>query len=140
MTFALSLFIGPDPAQPENRVLVRKIVQVSPSLWCYEETRITKENASSEPVVHSNLYRLARWNPHEFVSAQELQIRGKHRGLPNVIGFSSFYKNTAESGLHFSVVENMFDKASGCSWSEWFGDMKDRRDMSQFLRKRWLYN
>ena len=77
---------------------------------------------------------------HEVVSSEELQIRGKHRGLPNVIGFSSFYKRTPESGLHFSVVENSFDKAAGCTWGEWFNDLKDRRDMSNFLRKKWLYN
>ena len=35
-----TLFAGPDPAD-SNRVLIRKLVQTSDKVWCFEEARIT---------------------------------------------------------------------------------------------------
>ena len=35
-----TLFAGPDPADP-SRVLVRKIVQTSDNVYCFEESRIS---------------------------------------------------------------------------------------------------
>ena len=35
-----TLFAGPDPAD-NNRVLIRKLVQTSDNVWCFEESRVT---------------------------------------------------------------------------------------------------
>ena len=57
--------------------------------------------------------------------------------MPNVIGFSLYSRETADGFRHTSMVENTIEKASAYSWAEWFNDMRDRRDMSNYLRMRW---
>jgi len=110
-------------------------VQVSPTTFCYEETRLTPQGAT--PQIHVQLYRIKDFNLEEVVTAEEIQIRGAFRPLPNVLGFSLFSKKLA-SGSHFSIVENaLWKKASG-TWFEWFADIRDRRDMSSYLRGRWI--
>ena len=53
-----TIFAGPDPADSE-RVLVRKLVQTSDKVWCFEESRISppKEDGGF-PTVHTTLHRL----------------------------------------------------------------------------------
>ena len=55
------------------------------------------------------------------------------------MGFSLFFK-LADGRRHLSIVENSLFKATGSTWKDWYGDMKDRRDMSEYLRRRWLIN
>jgi hypothetical protein len=57
--------------------------------------------------------------------------------MPNVMGFSLFFKRLSLRNNHISIVENTLFKASGTSWTDWFYDMKDRRDMSAYLKQRW---
>lgn len=128
------LYAGQDPADP-SRALIRKIVQVSPTTFCYEETRITPTETT--PQVHTQLYRIRGFNLDEEITAEEIQIRGAFRPLPNVLGFSLFSKKLA-SGSHFSIVENALWKKAPGTWIEWFQDIRDRRDMSAYLRSRWV--
>jgi hypothetical protein len=55
------------------------------------------------------------------------------------MGFSLYYKKLS-AGMHFSIVENSLFKNSGSTWKEWFQDLRDRRDMSAYLRGRWSFN
>jgi hypothetical protein len=45
-----TLYAGIDPADP-RRALIRKLVQVNKSTYCYEETRITP--GEKAPIVHT---------------------------------------------------------------------------------------
>lgn len=127
------LYAGQDPADP-SRALIRKIVKVSPTTFCYEETRITPQQ--ERPSVHTQLYRIKDFDIDEHLTPEEIQIRGAFRPLPNVIGFSLFSKKLA-NGSHFSIVENALWKKAPGTWLEWFQDFRDRRDMSAYLKRRW---
>lgn len=133
-----TLSCGPDPADP-SRVLIRKIIQINETTYGYEETRITK-NAEGKPSVHSQVSKLHGWNLHEQVSNQEAIMRAMHRALPNVIGFSLYYRKTTSGINHLSVVENTLWKASQISWGEWWQTLNDRRDLSRYLMRRWEQN
>jgi len=60
------------------------------------------------------------------------------------MGFSLYFRELRilgrAAGTHFSIVENTLLKASGTRFSEWLQDMRDRRDMSKYLRMRWSMN
>lgn len=130
-----TIYAGVDPADP-SRVLIRKIVQINENTYCYEETRITPTEKS--PSVHTHLYRVKDFDLKEDLTPEETQIRGAFRPLPNVIGFSRYYRDYASwYGSHFSIVENTLYKSAGGTWLEWFQDLRDRRDMSSYLRKSW---
>ena len=45
-----TLYAGVDPANP-NRALIRKVVQINPNTYAYEEVRITP--GENKPTVHS---------------------------------------------------------------------------------------
>ena len=116
------------------------MIRVSEKTYCYEETRITPTEDITGPTVHTILYRLKDFDLDEKLDSQEIQLRGLFRPIPNVMGFSLYsrrIKGTARS--HFSVVENTLNKNVGGTWSEWFQDLKDRRDMSFYLRRRWAF-
>lgn len=51
-----TLFAGPDPADP-SRVLIRRLVKISDSTYCYEESRISQAK-DQQPTVHTSLMRL----------------------------------------------------------------------------------
>ena len=129
-----TLYAGPDPAEP-NRVLIRKLLQISDRTYAYEETRITRVEGKS-PTVHSTIYRIRGFDLDEKLDPQEITIRGAFRPMPNVLGFSLYYRQMKSGARHFSVVENALFKTGG-TWFEWFSDLKDRRDMSIYLRSRW---
>ena len=76
----------------------------------------------------------------EHVSPEENYIRSAHRAVPNVLGFSIFFKPLTEKTNHYSLVENSLNKASDYTWAEWFGDLKDKRDIAAYLRTRWAFN
>lgn len=134
----LTLYAGADPADP-RRALVRKIVQVNPTTYCYEETRITP--GEKDPIVHTQLYRIKDFDLHEKLDPEEIQIRGAFRPMPNVMGFSLFYRPLLKiGGNHFSIVENSLWKKAGGSWLEYYQDFRDRRDMSSYLKGRWFSN
>ena len=64
-------------------------------------------------------------------------MRGAFRPLPNLIGFS-LYLRALDSGFnHVSIIEGSMEKTSGVGWVEWFKDMRDRRDISNYLKMRW---
>lgn len=133
-----TLYAGVDPADPK-RALIRKLVQVNTSTYCYEETRITP--GEKNPTVHTQLFRIKDFDLHENLTPEEIQIRGAFRPLPNVMGFSLFYKPVAKKGKrHLSIVENTLFKNGGGSWLEFFQDLRDRRDMAAYLRGRWVGN
>ena len=74
----------------------------------------------------------------EHLSNYELQMRGKYRPLPNVIGLSLYNRITQAGVSHFSIVENTLYKSSGHGWVEWWRDWNDRRDMAKYLKLRWF--
>ena len=135
-----TLFAGPDPADP-SRVLIRKLVQTSENVWCFEESRISAPaNEGAIPSVHTTLHRLGDLDINEQLDDEELNIRLSYRQVPNVIGFSLFtraYENS-KSGS-FSIVENSLAKQGG-RWSQWFRDFQDKRDISSYLKMRWGMN
>ena len=112
-----TLYAGVDPANPQ-RALIRKVVKVSPTTFCYEEVRITP--GESKPTVHSQLFRVKDFNLHEYLSPEELQIRGAFRAMPNVMGFSLFFRGLNKGGTHLSIIENTLNKRAGGTWTEWF--------------------
>ena len=101
--------------------------------------RITPTEKS--PVVHSQMYRIKGFDMKERLTPEEIQIRGAFRPIPNVMGFSLFYKPLSQAGnFHFSIVENTLFKKAGGTWLEWFQDQRDRRDIAAYLKCRWLAN
>lgn len=109
----LTYDLGPDPADPE-RILIKKIIKVNPTTFCFEETRITP-STTGDPTVHSTVMRLGNFNIEEKLDPEEIQIRGAHRPFPNIIGFSLFFKD-ASFGSHMSIVENSMTKLDGYRW------------------------
>ena len=83
------MFAGPDPANP-NRVLIRKLVQTSDKVWCFEEARISPSEEGGQPSVHTTLHRLGWFNINESLSEEELAIRLQYRTMPGALGFSLF--------------------------------------------------
>ena len=117
-----TLYAGPDPADP-TRVLIRKLLRVSPSTYAYEETRITKnETEGKEPTVHTQVYRIKGFNLDEHLTPAEAMIRGAYRPVGTPLGFSLFYKHNeyVKSG-YFTLVENQLYKP-GQTWEEWWVD------------------
>jgi hypothetical protein len=57
------------------------------------------------------------------------------------MGFSLFFKQLQNpGGTHLSIVENTLFKKSAGTWVEWMQDIRDRRDMSAYLKGRWIAN
>ena len=101
-----TLFAGPDPADTD-RVLIRKLVQTSDNVWCFEEARITPSHNGGNPSVHTTLHRLGWFNINEPISEKELKLRIIHRSMPNVVGFSLFTRQYEKgSSSSYSIVEN----------------------------------
>ena len=137
-----TMFAGPDPADPE-RVLVRKLVQTSDKVWCFEESRISppKEDGAL-PIVHTTLHRLGWIDINEKLDISEASIRLQYWPVPNVIGFSLFSRpyETSKKSASFTIVENSLLKKSKFRWVEWLRDFQDKRDISSYLKLRWLLN
>ena len=64
-----TIYAGVDPADP-RRALIRKIVQVNKSTFCFEETRITP--GEKNPIVHTQLYRVKDFDMNVKLSPQEI--------------------------------------------------------------------
>eukprot|EP00347_Sterkiella_histriomuscorum_P013219 403365551 len=129
------LYAGADPSD-NSRVLLKKLIQVSNSTYCYEETTITPVEGKS-PSVHTKIYRLKNFDLHENVEPLEANYRNMYRPLPHAMGFSLYFRDCKETLGHMSIVENTLFKPASGTWSERFQDFKDRRDMSAYLRSRW---
>ena len=86
--------------------------------YAYEETRITKTPGKSEPTVHTTLSKLGNFDLQEHLTNKEIALRGKFRPIPNVIGFSLYYRKTQSGIGHLSIVENTLEKAAGYGWTE----------------------
>ena len=86
-----TLYAGIDPAEPK-RFLIRKLVQVNKTTYCVEETRITPAETVRKPTIHTQLFRIKDFDLHEKLTPEELQIRGSFRPIPNVLGFSLFFR------------------------------------------------
>jgi hypothetical protein len=141
-SFALLTFYplhkGPDPADPE-RVLVRKILELRDGKYAYEETTISPTD-SGVPTVHTTAIKLYMWDMKEVVSQKELNTRLLHRPQPNCVGFSLYYRKTDAGKDHLHIVENTIWKPFTGTWTNWWLDWKDRRDISKYLRYRWAMN
>ena len=132
--------IGPDPADP-SRVLVRKIFQIGEKSYAYEETTVTPNKVVPiSPSVHTIMTKIHDWDMKEDVSTEELVYRFKYQVSPTLIGFSMYYRKAASGANHFSIVENTMWKASSVTWAQWWSDLNDRRDISNYLRNRWIAN
>ena len=135
-----TLFAGPDPANP-SRVLIRKLVQTSEHVWCFEEARISPSADGAQPSVHTTLHRLGWLDINEKMDQTEVQTRLQFRPMPNVIGFSLFTRPwTGKKSVSWTLVENSLLKQSNYRWAEWFRDLQDRRDIASYLNNRWLLN
>ena len=88
------------------------------------------------------MYRLGWFDIKEVLPESELAMRLMYRAVPNVIGFSLFtrpWKNS--NSISYTLVENsLFKNKSTYRWSEWFKDIKDKRDISAYLKFRWMMN
>ena len=117
-----TLFAGPDPAD-SNRVLIRKLVQTSDNVWCFEESRVTpSEIENGQPTVHSTLHRLGGIDLNESLDETEYNFRLTFRSMPNVIGASLFSRALSGRSGHFSIVEATMAKQSDYRWAEWVRD------------------
>ena len=118
-----TMFAGPDPADP-SRVLIRKLVQTSDRVWCFEEATVTPNADGGQPSVHTTLYRLGSFDICEDIAEKELAYRLAYRSMPNAVGFSLFTRrwNADSKGTSFSIVENSLNKKSKIRWAEWFRD------------------
>ena len=114
-----TLFCGPDPAD-NNRLLIRKIVQLNDKTYAYEETRINRNNHDGHPSVHTTMYKIAGFDLKEHITPKEWTIRALHRPMPNILGYSLYYRKTHAGLNHLSIVENSLWKTSGSTWSEWW--------------------
>ena len=63
-----------------------------------------------------------------------------HRAMPNVIGFSFYYRKCDMGFNHMSIVENTLWKANKLSWADWWQTYKDRRDIKAYVKGRWMMN
>ena len=130
-----TLYAGPDPAD-QDRVLIRKALQINGKTWAFEETRVSPaEVEGGKPTVHSKAVRLSHLDLNENISDRELYLRSTFRPISNIIGISLFHKSGS-----FFVTENSFAKLSYYRWSEWLKDVQDTRDLSFYLWMRWLIN
>ena len=84
--------------------------------------------------MHTTLTKVHGFDLNEKVSNHELNIRGMHRAMPNVLAYSLYFRPSAG---HLSIVENSLWKTSGTTWSDWWRTVMDRRDMSAYLQRRW---
>ena len=135
-----TMFAGPDPADP-SRVLIRKLVQTSDNVWCFEEARVTPSANGGQPSVHTTVHRLGWFNVNEALSEQELALRMQYRYIPSVVGFSLFTRPWSNSRIvSWNLTENSLIKKSKATWSEWARDLQDRRDISSYLHMRWMLN
>jgi len=82
--------------------------------------------------------RIKGFDLKEKVDDHELELRGRFRPMPNVLGFSLYYRDHKNSVPHLSVIENTVNKMKADSWIEFIKDLRDKRDMSQYLKGRWL--
>ena len=114
-----TLFAGPDPAD-NNRVLIRKIIQINHHTYAYEETRINRDTPNKHPTVHTTITKIAGFDLNEKLTNREINLRGLHRSMPNILGYSLYYRKTFTGANHFSIVENSLWKTSGSSWAEWW--------------------
>ena len=86
------------------------------------------------------MFRLRGFDLKEHLGGEEIQLRLQFRPVPNVMGYSLFFKSMADKRNHLSIVENTLTKASGTSWRDWLADLRDRRDMANYIRQRWIGN
>ena len=76
----------------------------------------------------------------EQVTQKELNVRLTFRPQPNIIGFSLYSRKCDDGTNHLSIVENTIWKPNVGTWRNWWSDWNDRRDLSRYLRHRWLMN
>lgn len=121
-------------------MLVRKVIELRDGKYAYEEVTITPNADTGVPTVHSKAYKIPMWDLKEEVTRKEELIRLTHRPMPNVIAFSLYFRKLASGSNHLSIVENTIWKPNLGSWTALLEDWKDRRDLSRYLRQRWLLN
>lgn len=89
----------------------------------------------NKPTVHTQLYRIKDFDLREKLTPEEIQIRGAFRPMPNAMGFSLYYRELKnyKRNSHFSIIENTLLKKASGTWTEWLQDLRDRRDMKNYL-------
>ena len=128
----VTLFAGPDPAD-KDRMLVRKLIKLDEGSYAYEETRVNRNDGGA---IHTQLTKVHGFDLNEKIDNRELNIRGMHRAMPHILGFSLYYRPNAN---HLSIVENTLEKASGSTWGELMQNLRDKRDMSTYLKRRFFH-
>lgn len=118
---------------------MRKVLELQDGKYAYEETTISP-SASGVPSVHTTAYQLYMWNLKEDATQKEINTRLAYRPQPNAIGMSLYYRKTDSGSNHLSIVENTLWKPHVGTWMQWWSDWKDRRDLSRYLRYRWMMN
>ena len=66
------------------------------------------------------MFRIKGFDIHEKLDPKELNIRLQYRPMPNVMGFSLFYKQLQAGNTHLSIVENSMFKETRGTWTEWW--------------------
>ena len=119
---------------------MRKVIELQDGKYAYEETTITPNTEQGVPTVHSTAYKVHMWDMKENATQKELNYRKLFRPQPNCVGFSLYYRKTGDGTNHLSIVENTLWKPATGTWAQWWSDWKDRRDLSRYLRQRWMMN
>ena len=90
--------------------------------------------------MHTTAYKAHMWDLKEDVPQSEINLRLNFRPQPNIVGMSLYYRKTDNGTNHLSIVENTLWKPNVGTWRQWWNDWKDRRDLSRYLRYRWMMN
>ena len=98
------LYAGTDPAN-SDRILVRKLFQVQPQLYAYEEVRMDPLKGT----VHSQVHRI-RGDLKEETDNTEEWFRRMYRPTPNLVSYSLFWRDLGEGRKHVSIVEGPYWK------------------------------
>lgn len=119
---------------------MKKIIELQDGKYAYEEATITPNPAAGVPTVHSKAYKVHMWDLKEETGAKEVLTRLAFRAAPNCVAMSLYYRKTESGTNHLSIVENTLWKPHVGTWMQWWSDWKDRRDISRYLRYRWMLN
>ena len=103
-----------------------------------EESRISKPTEEGkQPEVHSHFYRIKGFDPKEIVDRKERQLRIIYRPIPEFISYSVFMKHLENGKYTTSFIESYLHKSyRNPSWSIFFTDLRDRRDIASYVKSR----
>lgn len=94
------------------------------------------------------MHKIGLWDIYEKFNAREESFRRRFKAQPTINSVSLFYSQTGNlkplpmwlpsmllgmQGAQYTVVESSFDKVD-MSWTEWWKNLNDKRDMVWYLR------